>query len=121
MKNLIGFFEIPAADFLRAVDFYETVFHLQFSVSECEYEKMACIIDEGQPVGAISHAAGFLPSPNGVLIHFHCENMESTLNQVLLKGGKVWIPKTKIEADNPGYFAVFADSEGNHIGIYSEN
>ena len=40
--------------------------------------------------------------------------------QVLDKGGKIIIPKTKIEAENKGYFAVLEDSEGNHVGIYEK-
>ena len=30
------------------------------------------------------------------------------------------VPKTKIEAENKGYFAVLEDSEGNHVGIYEK-
>ena len=55
-----------------------------------------------------------------MLIHFNCEDIEQTLEKVLLKGGKVVIPRTKIEADGKGWFAVFTDSEGNRIGIYAE-
>ena len=29
MKKLIAFFEIPAADFRRAIDFYETVLNMK--------------------------------------------------------------------------------------------
>ena len=36
MKKFIAFFEIPSVDFLRAVDFYETVLDVQLPVSECE-------------------------------------------------------------------------------------
>ena len=54
MKNLIAFFEIPAVDFKRAVDFYETVLDLQLAVFECEHEKMACFIEDGQTVGGRS-------------------------------------------------------------------
>ena len=105
MKKLIAFFEIPATDFRRAVDFYETVLGVQL-----------------ETVGAISYASNFdfLPSTHGVLIHFNCEDIEQTLEKVLLKGGKVVIPKTKIEADDKGWFAVFTDSEGNRIGVYAE-
>ena len=41
MKKLIAFFEIPASDFHRAVDFYETVLGMQLPTFECETEKMA--------------------------------------------------------------------------------
>lgn len=115
-------FEIPATDFRRAVDFYETVLGVQLPTFECETEKMACFTEEGETVGAISYASNFdfLPSTHGVLIHFNCEDIEQTLEKVLLKGGKVVIPKTKIEADDKGWFAVFTDSEGNRIGVYAE-
>ena len=34
MKKLVSFFEIPTADFGRAVKFYETVLNLELSVME---------------------------------------------------------------------------------------
>ena len=69
MKKLIAFFEIPASDFHRAVDFYETVLGMQLPTFECETEKMACFTEEGETVGAISYASNFdfLPSTHGVL------------------------------------------------------
>lgn len=119
MKNLIAFFEIPAFDFYRAVEFYESVLSVKLSIGEWESEKMACFVEEGETVGAISYASDFCPSEQGVLIHFYCTDIEGTLQRVSEKGGKVIIPKTKIEADGKGYFAVFSDSETNHIGLYS--
>lgn len=121
MKNLIAFFEIPAADFKRAVDFYENVLDVQLSVGEWETEKMACFTDDdGNPVGAISYAPGFDPSASGVLIHFYCDRLEETLRKAVAAGGAVVIPVTKIEAEGKGCFAVIADSEGNHIGLYRD-
>lgn len=119
MKTLIAFFEIPAADFTRAVEFYEFVWDTKLSLCECESEKMAFFMEEGEAVGAISYASDFLPSPHGVLIHFQCEDAEPLLQRVLTKGGQIVIPLTKIEAEGKGHFAVFADSEGNHIGLYT--
>lgn len=120
MKNLIAFFEIPAADFRRAVDFYETILNVKLDVFECETEKMACFTEQGKAAGAVSYAADFHPSADGVLIHFHCDNLEKTLRKVVEKGGSVVIPITKIEAEGKGYFTVFADSEGNHVGLYAD-
>lgn len=40
MKKLIAFFEIPATDFHRAIDFYETVLNMKLPTCECEEEKM---------------------------------------------------------------------------------
>ena len=68
----------------------------------------------------LSWAPDFLPSERGTLIHFYCEEIGKSLERVLKKGGKVIIPETKIGAEGRGHFAVFADSEGNHIGLYSD-
>ena len=114
MEKFIAFFEIPAADFHRAVGFYETVLDIKLAVSEYEEEKMA------GAVGAVSWAPDFLPSERGTLIHFYCEEIGKSLERVLQKGGRVITPETKIDAEGRGHFAVFADSEGNHIGLYSD-
>ena len=109
MKKLIAFFEIPAADFRRAIDF-----------CEWEEEKMAFFTEGDEFVGAVSYASDFLPSEKGVLIHFNVDEIEPTLETILKKGGKVVIPRTKIEAEGRGYFAVFVDTEGNRVGIYAD-
>lgn len=118
MKNFIAFFEIPAKDFRRAVDFYETVLDVKLPVCECEEEKMAFFLEQDDVVGAVSYASGFLPSEHGVLIHFNCDNLDATLEKVVSKGGRIVIPITKIEAEGKGHFTVFADTEGNRIGLY---
>ena len=105
MKKLISFFEIPVSDFVRAVKFYETVLSLKLDVMECDAEKMAFFPDEdGLAPGAVSWA----------------DDMEATLSLIKSNGGKVLREKTKIEADCRGYFAMFSDSEGNTIGLYSD-
>jgi uncharacterized protein len=34
--------------------------------------------------------------------------------------GKIHTPKTKIEAEGKGFFAIIIDSEGNKIGFYTD-
>lgn len=121
MKKLVSFFEIPATDFSRAVSFYENVLNLKLGVFECDEEKMAFFPEEdGEMTGAVSYAPDFLPSDKGVLIHFRVEDMEAALERVCRNGGAVVRPKTKIEAENCGYFSLFTDSEGNRLGLYSD-
>lgn len=121
MEKLIAFFEIPATDLERAIIFYQSLLDIQFSICDCGDEKMAFFPkEEGVYPGALSWSSNIKPSSNGTLISFNCENMESALSCVEKHGGKITIPKTKIDADDRGYFSVFIDSEGNSIGLYSE-
>ncbi|RHU21895.1 MULTISPECIES: VOC family protein [Parabacteroides] len=121
MKKLVSFFEIPAADFSRAVKFYEAVLNLKLNVLDCGTEKMAFFPEEEEVTpGAISWAADFLPSKNGVLVSLNVEDMEETLSCIKENGGSIVREKTKIESDCRGYFAMFSDSEGNTLGLYSD-
>lgn len=120
MKNLIAFFEIPVTDFYQSVNFYQAIFGGELMVAEYSNEKMACFVQDGQTVGAISYAPDFKPSEQGVLIHFNCEDIDWSIQQVLKHGGRITVPKTKIQAEGKGYFAVFADPAGNRIGLYAD-
>ena len=102
MKNLIAFFEIPVTDFYQSVNFYQAIFGVKLMVAEYSNEKMACFVQDGQMVGAVSYAPAW------------------SIQQVLKQGGSIAIPKTKIQAEGKGYFAVFTDPAGNRIGLYAD-
>jgi len=118
-KKLISWVEIPATDFERAVQFYNTFLGVELNAFDFGAEKMACFPNDE---GAISYAPDFNPSSDGVLVSL---NMEDRLDEVLLiiekNGGKIVRPKTKIEAEGRGYFALFLDSEGNKVGLYGDS
>ncbi len=121
MKKLVSFFEIPAADFNRAVAFYENVFGIKMPVMDCGHEKMAFFPDEeGLATGAVSWTEGFRPSGDGVLVSLYCRDMSDMLANIQTHGGKTVTGKTKIECEGRGYFSVFTDSEGNRLGLYSD-
>ncbi|MCK9624983.1 MAG: VOC family protein [Bacteroidales bacterium] len=121
MKNLVVFFEIPSLDFHRAVKFYETIFGLKLPVMECEKEKMAFFPEEnGKCPGAISYSDDFKPSNEGVLVSLNVDEINKTLTMIEKNGGKTIRPKTKIQAEGRGYFAIFIDCEGNRVGLYSD-
>lgn len=121
MKNLIAFFEIPVVDFDRAVRFYESLLNCQLTIMDWETEKMAFFTNNvGECIGSLSYAPDFKPSKDGILLSFSVENMETALSLVKNNGGEIIRAKTKIESDNKGYFSIFIDSEGNKVGLYSE-
>jgi hypothetical protein len=116
MKKLVTWVDIPAVDFKRAVDFYSTVLQTELEVFDCGQEKMACF-PTGE--GAVSSAPGFIPSENGPIVNLNCENdLDGAMERVTRMGGKIVHPKTKIEVEGRGWFALFLDSEGNRLGLY---
>ena len=118
MGKLISWVEIPATDFQKAIDFYGAIFNLDFNVVSCGEEQMACF-PSGE--GAISKAPGFKPSKDGVLVSFRAEaGIDAVLEKVQKKGGEIVQPRTKIEAEGRGYFALIIDCEGNKIGLYED-
>ncbi len=121
MKYLLAITEIPATDFNRAVKFYETLFNCKLYLTDSLPEKMALFPGEpGKSPVAVSFAADFKPSKDGVLIYLSVENMEESIFRIEKNGGKIITPKTKIAAEERGYFSVFMDVEGNRIGLYSD-
>lgn len=116
MKKLISWVEIPAAEFARAVKFYNSILEIELEEFDCGTEKMACF-PSGE--GAISFAAGFNPSKDGVLVSLNTGNdLDNTILRVEQNGGTIVQSKTKIQVEGRGYFAVFIDSEGNKVGLY---
>lgn len=121
MKNLIAFFEIPVVDFNRAVRFYESLLNCQLTVMDWETEKMAFFTNNvGECIGSLSYTLDFKPSKDGILLSFSVEDMEIALSKIKNSGGEIIRAKTKIEANNRGYFSIFIDSEGNKVGLYSD-
>lgn len=120
MKAKLVFFEIPANDFERAVEFYQNTLQFNIEVCKSEKEQMGMIELEGL-MGSISKADGFIPSSTGTIVSFGVEDIDKTLSLINKHGGKTICAKTKIEAEGMGYFALFGDTEGNMVGLYSDN
>jgi predicted enzyme related to lactoylglutathione lyase len=122
MQPCISWFEIPAVDFERAVRFYETVLATTLSREDMGPMRLALFAgSKDSPVGgAVSHMEGAQPpGPMGALVYlFAGDDLDVALARVPGAGGAVIVPKTLI-APEIGYFAIFRDSEGNHVGLYS--
>jgi uncharacterized protein len=119
MKNFFYWVEIPSVDFYRAVAFYSQVLQIELNPLDWGEEKMACLPNDE---GAISYSPGFKPSVDGIIVNLHAGNdIDTMIKRIVEAGGKIVRPKTKIEAEGKGYFALFIDSEGNRLGIYGDN
>ncbi|MCT4644826.1 MAG: hypothetical protein N4A74_07570 [Carboxylicivirga sp.] len=119
MNKLIAWAEIPVSNIERAISFYNKVFKLSLTLLDFGHEKMALLPNDE---GALSQSDGFKPSNNGALLSFSVpDSMEATIKRLQNSGGRVIVPKTKIEAEGRGFFATFIDCEGNKIGLYSPN
>jgi hypothetical protein len=118
MKNLISWVEVPAVSIERAVKFYSKVLNLEIPIMDFGKEKMACFPGG---VGSIVQSENFKPSKDGVLVSFDAgKDLSKALKTVTKNGGEIFKPKTKIEAEGRGYFALIVDTEGNKIGLYED-
>lgn len=122
MKSYISIFEIPAAEFSRAVDFYQAITDVKIEKMDMPEMQMGILPYEGQMVtGIIIKAEGYKPSPDGVTIYLDGgDNLQVILDKVEKYGGNILVPKSLL-ADESGYYALFLDSEGNKIGLHSPN
>ncbi|MBK8518236.1 MAG: VOC family protein [Saprospiraceae bacterium] len=122
--NAISWFEIPAIDIDRAQNFYETIFGISMVNLDSQNLSMRAF-----PVkemmknisGALVHNKdSYTPSANlGTLVYLNANpDLQNILNKIEPAGGKIFIPKTKIN-DEFGHMAIFKDSEGNRVGLHS--
>lgn len=119
-QNVAVWFEIPAANFDRAVGFYEKVFDTRLRREKWGPSDMAVFPHEGESVsGCIMAGEGYKPAADGSLVYLHSSSdLDGPLARVKAAGGKVATPKTALPP-GMGYFAHFVDSEGNRVGLHS--
>jgi uncharacterized protein len=123
MQNAINWFEIPAADFDRAVTFYSNVLGTEIQKAEFMGEPQAFFPNAQTATsvgGAIVRSDRLTPSMTGTLVYLNLgtiENLEQALGRVESSGGKLLMPKTDI--GDPGFIGIIQDSEGNGIGFHA--
>ncbi|MGQ0600742.1 MAG: VOC family protein [Anaerolineales bacterium] len=121
MKNAVNWFEIPAQDFDRAVQFYSTVLNGPVRKELFGGEPNG-IFPYSQPGvgGAIVKRAGFEPTTTGAIVYLDAAgDLDGAVARVQQAGGKVLMPKTHI--GDPGSIALILDSEGNRVALHSPN
>lgn len=122
MINSINWVEIPVLNFDRAKEFYSQIYNYEMVENKVGGKRMGFlpIEPESQGVGgAIVQGSDYIPSSHGAKVYLNGgEDLLTVLNRVPGANGDIIVHKTKI-SDEIGYFAVFADTEGNHISIHS--
>jgi uncharacterized protein len=119
-QNVAVWFEIPAADFERAVGFYEKVFDIRLKRDSFGAAKMAVFPSAAAATsGAVMAGEGYRPAGDGSVVYLSAgRDLAGPLSRVKTAGGSVAVPKTALP-DGMGYFAQFIDSEGNRVGLHS--
>lgn len=120
MKNLISIVEIPTADFSRAVKFYQTILDISIEEVDMAGTQMGLLPgDEGTVNVALVKSNDYAPSSDGTVVYLNAGNdLQPTLDKIVLHGGQVIVPKTEISPEM-GFFALFFDTEGNKLGLHS--
>ena len=122
MANALNWFEIPAANFERATKFYSKIFQIEMPVNNMGGINMAFFPGDGmkgEVSGAVCFGEMYQPSDSGTMVYLNGgADLAKVLGRVEGAGGKVVVPKTKIN-DEVGYFAIFMDSEGNRVALHS--
>lgn len=124
--NIITWFEIPVTDIDRAKKFYETILDIEM-VERADGNDEAVFFPfnpgiiqatSGRVTGVLSKSERNSPSGNGTVVYINASpGIQKVLDKVEQAGGKIIAPKTQIPA---GYIAIIIDSEGNKIGLHSE-
>ncbi|MEM9544830.1 MAG: VOC family protein [Bacteroidota bacterium] len=121
MRNPVNWFEIAAIDLDRAKDFYANVFNAEFEFVPMPDSPMYMFAGDPEApntMGALVKSKENIPSKEGTLIYFQCEDLANEEARVAPNGGQVIMPKTSI--GEFGFIAQFIDTEGNRIGLHSQ-
>lgn len=115
MGNPVVHFEIGAEDVARAREFYARLFDWQIDVGPSGYG--AVRTGSGDGIGG-----GIMPTPDGrpawVTFYVAVDDLEKHLALAEELGGRRIMGPTPI--DGMGSFAIFADPDGNVLGLFTE-
>ncbi len=118
--SAISWFYIPAADFERAVRFYENIMETKLHVHPFGSDSIGVFShDTDTGVGGCVTSGG-TPSPAGVLIYLNVDQrLDRTLERVAPAGGRIVLAKFTLP-EGQGDVAEIVDTEGNRIGLHAK-
>jgi hypothetical protein len=119
MSHAVNWVEIPALDIHRAAAFYSKLYDTPLNVIDQGVRKLVILPHENGGVGAaVNQSNNFLPGDRGPLVYLNAgQDLTPMLNRVIAAGGQIVTPKTDLGGN--GYYAIFRDTEGNHLALMS--
>lgn len=122
MITAIQNFQIPVLDFDRALKFYNELMGYDLQVMETPEFKLGIFqFDENKGTGGcIIQSNDLEPSKKGTMVYLHTgQDLQPFVNRVKDAGGHIFIEKTQL-GPGMGYFGIIDDTEGNRVGLYSD-
>jgi predicted enzyme related to lactoylglutathione lyase len=130
MRHAISWFEIPASDFERAVEFYERVLDCEIDTVEMDQGPYGVFETDSDGVGGAILAAdeysfdergsavSIEPGETGPTVYLSVgDELSTALARVEQVGGSVLVEPQPL--DNGGEYAMITDTEGNRVGLMS--
>ena len=116
--------EIAVDNMDRAVEFYGKHFGVSFRREVMNDMEMAILetqSKEAANIGLVKHEM-MKPSPHGSVLYLNLSKKLSPLLESIAKAGvRVLLPVMPIKEGECGYIALFEDSEGNTVGLWSKD
>lgn len=138
MTHAISWVEIPSTDFDRAVGFYSTVLNSEIEEYDPETDEsengragLFHTDNEGDVGGMVVEATEYTTesgatvsyeptADSGPIVYLTVDgDLDDALSQVESAGGEILVSKEPIP-EMDGHYAVITDSEGNRVGLMSD-
>ena len=119
VKNNVVWFEIPSADFKRAVTFYETIFNQELNQGDFMGTPTAVFAYEKPAIsGCVVQEDTLRPGLAGSVVYLNADGVfDEVLERVPRAGGKV-LTVTDLPP-GMGRAARIIDTEGNQVGLHT--
>ena len=122
MANTFDWVEIHVTDVERAADFYRELFGWSVVKKDTADGSDVCIFDTGGTPRTENLSRGGLwlrPASErlGVVVYVLVADIDATLQQASVLGGRVVVPRTP---QGSGLRASFSDPDGNVLGLWQD-
>jgi predicted enzyme related to lactoylglutathione lyase len=120
MQTKINWFEIPANDFARAVQFYEAAFEKKLRIEAFGGGQLGVFTNtDGENFGGVMQGEGFTPSSDGTVIYLDASpSIDQVIARIKAAGGQIKMDKFALP-DSMGFIAHFIDTEGNRFALHA--